>query len=342
MPRILLAAVAALLLLPAAASAHDHKPTPIEGADIPAAIAEDGAGRLPVLHMNPHIPKWLARGVSAASHFGPSELKQEQFQDEHGHILTLATDNPAVDLQPYAGLLAGIRTHGDEMGSLHTFVTNRAGIEEICGADAAACYGQVPGEPGGVMVISYEDDDIVHAVIHEYGHHMDRNTYNLGGIRGCDIGSDGSRRWFFAREMEDRILDRLSCDPRGDWGTLLPEVFAEDFAQLNGIRRDEYHPAITVNPPSRRQLAALETDITNPFEPQAERVSGRARRGVANFSVTTNIPVFLEFDKRRGVRSVKALGCNFEGFRDVFAGRCRVQVKTKRPRGRFSFRLIVY
>src|ERR687894_516594 len=102
MPRILLAAVAALLLLPAVASAHDHKPTPIEGADIPALVAENGAGTQPVLHMDPQIPKWLARGVRSASHFGPNELKQEQFQDGHGHIITVATDNPVVDLQPYA------------------------------------------------------------------------------------------------------------------------------------------------------------------------------------------------------------------------------------------------
>ncbi len=54
-----------------------------------------------------------------------------------------------------------------------------------------------------------------------------------------------------------------------------------------------------------------------------------------------NVPVFLSFRKRKGIRSVKAVGCNFAGFRDVFAGKCRIRVKTKRPRGRYSFRLIV-
>jgi hypothetical protein len=344
MPRSLLAALAALLLLPATAAAHDHKPVPVDGIDFAAAVAEEGAGTQPVLHMDPQIPSWLKGGVRAADHFGAAEVKQQQFQDEHGHILTLATDNPGVDLEPFAAMLAGIPYHGGEIEFLHAFVTSRTGIEQICGADAAACYGaDAPGRsPGGAMVISYEDPDILHAVVHEYGHHIDTNTYNLDGIRGCDVSSDGSRRWFFAREMEDRILENLTCDPRADWGQLLPEVFAEDFAQLNGIPREEYHPAITVNPPSRRQLGALDADLTQPFGPDSQKVKGRGKRGVANFTLSSNIPVFIAFRQRKGVRSIKVRGCNYEGFKDVYAGKCRVKVKTKRPRGRFSFRVVIF
>ena len=348
MPRTLLAALAALLLIPATASARDHKPTPIQGIDFREAVAQEGAGPQPVLGMDPKIPAWLKRqsrdGVRSADHWSDQPLyREEQFQDQDGHVLTFATSNPAVDMTPFAEMIAGIPSHGDEVEFVHVYVVDQAGIESICGADAAACY--AADRPGrlrsGVMILSYEDTNIFHAVVHEYGHHMDTNTYNLAGRLGCDVASDGSRRWFWERQVDDNILAQLTCDNEADWGTLLPEAFAEDFAQLNGIPRDRYHPAIVVDPPSGRQLTALAADIESPFSPQARKVTGRARRGVDNLSLTVNIPVFLSFRQKKGIRSVKALGCNFARFRDVFAGKCRIRVKTKRPRGRYSFRLIV-
>jgi hypothetical protein len=270
-------------------------------------------------------------------------VKEEQYQDEHGHVLTLGTDNASVDLAPFANLLASTY-HYDEIELVRVFVTDEATLTDICGATAAACYGaDGPGKRTGLMVISYEDDNITHAVIHEYGHHVDNNQYNLGRLSDCGTSGDGSRRWFFARDMQDRILDRLSCDPRGDWGQLLPEVYAEDYAQMVGIPRSEYHPAITVPPPSTRQKRQLKADLDSPFTPVTRKLKGRSSAsGVRTFTVPVAVPAFLSAKKPKGVRSVRTSGCSYPGFDNVFAGRCRVVVKTTRAHARFSFDLVVF
>jgi hypothetical protein len=349
MSRFLCALVASILLLPATALAGGRVP---DNPSLPVVYPVDLSGveapeRLPDLGAKPRIPEFLkfsSRGdLHAADHWAGMDVREEQFQDVHGHVLTFATDNPAVDLTRFAELLASTY-HGDEIEFVHVFVTNTATLEETCGADAAACYGaDNPGHSrGGVMIVSYEDSNIAHAVIHEYGHHIDANTYNLGGLNGCSVAADGSRRWFFAREMRDRILENLSCDPRPGWGQLLPEVFAEDYAQLVGIPRAEYHSAIVVAPPSARQKRLLKKDLDQPFGPRKLNFTGRSSGArSAAFTLSTTLPVFVKVQGRKGVRSVKLRGCNFQGFRDVFAGRCRVDVKTKRPSARFRFKLAI-
>jgi hypothetical protein len=332
--RLAIAVIAALLVLPASAGAmpRAHRVNLSHAKAAPAGAIDRGA--------NPRLPAFLKS--PAARRQAPA--KEERFEDQHGHVLTLSTDNEAVDLAPFANLLASTYHH-DEIELVYVFVTDGANLTRICGADAAACYAADDPEHkrSGVMVISYEDDNITHAVIHEYGHHIDNNTYNLGRLSECGISGDGSRRWFFARNMQDRILDRLSCDPQGDWGTLLPEVFAEDYAQMVGIPRAEYHPAITVVPPSTRQKNLLRLDLDSPFTPLTRKLKGRSSAsGVRTFKLTIGLPVFLSARKAHGVRSVSTSGCSYPGFKNVFAGRCKVTVKTTKRRGRFSFNLVVF
>jgi hypothetical protein len=338
--RHLLALIAVALVLPATATA-----TATATASLPSAHRVDlthatAAAELPDLGAKPRIPAYLK--FSAARRQAPA--KEERYRDEHGHVLTLGTDNAGVDLAPFANLIASTY-HYDEVELVYVFVTGQASLTRICGAGAAACYGA--DDPGnkrtGTMVVSYEDEDIAHAVIHEYGHHVDNNTYNLGRLSDCGINGDGSRRWFFARDMQDNILDNLSCDPRGDWGQLLPEVYAEDYAQMAGIPRAEYHPAITVPPPTARQKSQLKADLDSPFAPTTRKLKGRSSAsGAKRFTVRVSLPVFLSARKTRGVRSVKTRGCSYRGFTDIFAGTCKVVVKTKRPGGRFSLDLVVF
>jgi hypothetical protein len=340
--RFPLALVLASLLLPAAAGASA----------LPRAHAVDvshavGGSAGPIdAGATPHIPAylrpaaWRRGAVHAADHWTGLDVKEERYRDGDGHVLTLATDNAGVDLEPFANLLASTY-HGDEIELVHVFVTDEANLTRLCGASAAACYAaDNPGKSrGGLMVISYEDSNITHAVIHEYGHHMDNNRYNLGRLTDCGISGDGSRRWFFARDMQNRILDRLSCDPEGDWGQLLPEVYAEDYAQMVGIPRSEYHPAISVPPPSAGEKRQLRADVDHPFEPSSRKVTGR---GTTTFRLRLSLPVFLAAQGRRGVRSIRTSGCGYRGFANVFSGTCRVVVRAKRPAGRFSFKLVVF
>ena len=331
--RFALALIAVSLLLPAAAGADPGALPRAHRVDIGSARAPAGSIDLGA--------KLRFSAYAKARRQAP--VKEEQYRDEHGHVLTLGTDNAAVDLAPFANLLASTY-HYDEIELVRVFVTDEQRLTEICGATAAACYGSDgDGKRTGLMVISYEDDNITHAVIHEYGHHVDNNQYNLGRLSDCGISGDGSRRWFFARDMQDRILDRLSCDPRGDWGELLPEVYAEDYAQMVGIPRSEYHPAISVPPPTARQKSQLRADLDSPFRPITRKLKGRSSAsGLKAFTVRVSLPVFLSAKKAKGVRSVRTSGCSYQGFKNVFAGRCRVVVRTNRAGARFSFNLVVF
>src|SRR6478672_8532070 len=149
--------VLALLVLPAAAQASDlprAHPVDVGRAAGGSAGAIDAGAR-------PRIPAYLRpaawrRGVvHAADHWTGLDVKEERYRDQHGHVLTLATDNASVDLAPFANLLASTY-HRDEIELVHVFVTDEANLTRLCGATAAACYAADNGgrSRGGLMVIS--------------------------------------------------------------------------------------------------------------------------------------------------------------------------------------------
>jgi hypothetical protein len=234
------------------------------------------------------------------------------FQDGQGNPIRISTPVPGLDLAPYARLLAGIPLHGREIQFLNVEVASPATVAAICGSeDAAACYGaDDPGRsPAGHMYLPMADRDLAHIVVHEYGHHMDNQLLNLSGLGyGCGVDGDGSRRWFFARDVEDRIFNRgYDCSAATEWNHLLPELFAEDFTRANGLK-DWVMP---VPPPSRAEIDALKQDIAHPFR----RSSSRARIAVARTG---------EYRKRISVSEWTALG-----------------IRLSVPRGR-DFNLFVY
>jgi hypothetical protein len=195
-----------------------------------------------------------------------SAANTKVFQDAQGHAIHISTSVPGLALEPYAGLLAGIPLHGAEIQHLAVEVVAPDKIGAICGSsDAAACYGpDAPGRsPAGHMFLPSSDPDLVHIVVHEYGHHMDNQLLNLAGLGyGCDVDGDGSRRWFFARDVGDAIVDRgYDCSPSTPWDHLLPELFAEDCTRANG-RTGWVMP---VRPPSPSVLRAMRDDVARPF-----------------------------------------------------------------------------
>jgi hypothetical protein len=230
------------------------------------------------------------------------------FQDAKGYSIHISTAVPGLDLTPYAQLLAGIPLHGAEIQDLAVEVVAPDKIGAICGSsDAAACYGaDNPGHTrAGHMFIPSRDRDLVHIVVHEYGHHMDNQLVNLAGLGyGCGVDGDGSRRWFFARDLKDRIFDRgYDCSPATAWDHLLPELFAEDFTRANGLTGW----VMPVPPPSGKVLDALRADVGRPFHRQTARArisvprrgEYRKRFTVANWTaidVRLSVPRGRDFD----------------------------------------------
>jgi hypothetical protein len=253
-PRVLIAT----LLLALAAAAHADAARRVTGRVVKGA---------PMHHrvQDAVLAPGTARARASASH-------AQVFEDAQGHAIHISTSVPGLALEPYASLLAGIPLHGAEIQHLAVEVVAPDKIGAVCGSsDAAACYG--PDDPGrspaGHMFLPASDPDLVHIAVHEYGHHMDNQLVNLAGLGyGCDVDGDGSRRWFFARDLGDGIVDRgYDCGASTDWDHLLPELFAEDFTRANGLRGW----VMPVRPPSRQVLQAMRHDVARPFHRHVAR-----------------------------------------------------------------------
>ena len=205
-------------------------------------------------------------------------MRTQQWSDPQGQTITISTDLPAVDLAPFAGVLAGIQ-HGDEINQLRVEAVTMAQVGSICGdPEAVACYWAIDPQNNGTgqMWFAVDDPDVVHTIVHEYGHHIDNQLVNFGHLGGdCGWNNDGSRAWFFARDLEDDILGAgATCAASAGWEYQLAELYAEDFVALNGILAWELP---TFRSPTGSQLDALDYDILVPFEPASRVWKPRVR-----------------------------------------------------------------
>jgi hypothetical protein len=270
--------------------------------------------------------------------------KVETYEDQHGHAITIETDNDAVDLRPFAAILAATY-HDDEISRLYVGVISNAGVSATCGAQAVACYFPRRNSPEGLMVVSYQDDDIAHTMFHEYGHHMDNQLYNLDGRAGCRFDNDGSRRWFFTRDLEDRILERTTCNPDADWSSLLGELYAEDYAQLSaqasGTPISGFDPRMPAPPPTPTVLASLRRDIDRPFVPHTRKLRGSFRRRTVKRTIGLDAPSFLRLTSASEIRRAKASGCATP-YQGVYRGRCTLSLTRKGRARRYRVGVRIY
>lgn len=189
------------------------------------------------------------------------------FVDDAGRAITIDTTIPGLDLGRVANVLNSVY-HGNEIAELVVHVVSLSQVAGICGdPQAIACY--LPTDPAnsnaGQIWIPADDPDWVHSLVHEYGHHIDNQLVNFAHLSrwgigvGCDFSGDGSREWFFARDLEDDIFDAgFGCDGSSDWEFQLAELYAEDFVALNGINAWQLPSARS---PTSSQLEAMKSDI---------------------------------------------------------------------------------
>ena len=348
MLRALAAASLLCAALAAAPAAHADYGQYKSDLDAGQSVAPEGA--IPVLPRVPpatpgasaHIPdlgfKATPAKVRRAWRARERMTKVQTFEDHHGHRIVIETDNNAVDLRPFAEILAATYHH-DEIGDVYVGVTSDAGVAANCGAQAVACYFTRPDTSEGLMIVSYQDDSVVHTIFHEYGHHIDNQLYNLDGRSGCRFDNDGSRRWFFTRDVEDRILDRTSCSPDADWSSLLGELYAEDFAQLSartsGAPSVGFDPRMPVPPPNAAVLSSLRRDIDRPFVPRTRKLRGSFRRRTVKRTITLDAPAFLRLTSASEIRRAKVSGCSTP-YRGVYQGRCKLSLTRKARSRRYN------
>ncbi|MGH2838210.1 MAG: hypothetical protein ACRDJY_07675 [Thermoleophilaceae bacterium] len=237
------------------------------------------------------LGEWRAKGevtdtiVAPAAGARAAAARVEQFTDEHGHTLTLATDLPDLDLLPFAEILAGLH-HRGEIEDAIVEVAAPESLGEICGnPDAVACY--APEDPDlslrGRIWIPSGDADLLHVVAHEYGHHVDNQLVNLGHLdSGCGFDNDGSRNWFFERDADERIFEAgISCHPEAQWTHVLGEIYAEDYTWLSGNRAWRWD--MPLKAPTDEHLDALAGDLAAPFETRARRYERFMEQGSSRF-----------------------------------------------------------
>lgn len=209
--------------------------------------------------------------------------------DNAGNTITVDSTVPGYDINQVAAVINST-IHGAEVSNLVIHVQTMAQIGITCGSpDAIACYLALnPTEDGsGEIWFAADDPDWIHSLVHEYGHHTDNQLLNLSHLspwgigQGCGANGDGSRDWFFARQLEDRILDNgFNCDPSSEWELLLPELYAEDFVALNGINAWQLSSARS---PTSSQLNALRRDIEHGLYGGVTKFKRYIKRGHMRF-----------------------------------------------------------
>lgn len=318
----------------------------------PPSASHDHAHRgIPDLGARPRIPESLrlsgGGGAAKRDHWA-AQFRQQQFQDQHGHVLTLATDVEGLDLTPYAELLASTYHHG-EVELLHLLVAGPETVSGLCGNEASACYS--PDDPDssgqGAAVVSHDDPGLMHVLFHEYGHHVDNQLYNLADLIGCTVDADGSRRWFFKRDRQGTLLDDTSCEDDAPWEQQLAELYAEDYAQLAGVPRTAFDGRLSLPPPTQSELEALRHDMDSPFLPRTRTLKGRFRgKRPRLHSLRLEAPAFVAFVRRSGLRNVALRRCAHPIYEDLFQNRCSVRVHPRRGRrgshARYTLKLDIY
>lgn len=273
----------------------------------------------------------------------------ETFVDAHGHRIQVGTEMPDLDLEPYAAVLAAT-LHSGEIERVLTEVVPWEAIGAACGhPDAIGCYSPALAR----IVIPDHDpaDDLVHTIVHEYGHHVDRQLPNLGHlIPSCAGRADGSRNWWAAR-MPPQGFGCASAT----WDLLLGELYAEDFTAAHGIVGWQL---ATVGPPSAHVRRQIEFDLRNRFAPRSLGGAALVRRQrsvvwdvtVKHWTFLTarlsgprrsNLDLYLyrRGGRRALARSVRAGSAERIVNRVLAPGRYEVRVRAARASGRASLRV---
>lgn len=304
----------------------------------------------------------LRPGRARASFHQPSRV--ESYRDPHGHTITIGTAIEGLDLQWFADILAGT-IHRSELSELRVLVVHPDEVPAECGGDpgVVACYGA--DDPyrtnAGEMIVPADHPDLIHAIVHEYGHHMDNSLLNLGHLGLCAFDHDGSRRWFFARDAYDDLLGRSGCNRRVSYSRLLGELYAEDYVALNGIGG---WGLSAFPPPTRWMLAAMRSDIRWPFRPRrrsVRRTMWRTRdlklrrvrlrdwtffeavlRGPPRWYADLDLYLWRRRAPRRPLEQSLRPGSRERIERVLRPGRYVIGVRSHRGRGRFRLRLNLF
>jgi hypothetical protein len=161
----------------------------------------------------------------------------------------------------------GTLVHGPELASLTLRLAPIDQVEQVCGANALACY-----DPATSTILASPDDQLgepsAHEVVtHEYGHHIANHRSDAP----WSAEDYGTKRWATYEHICSRV-NAGTASP-GDEGTSYSEnpgeAFAEAYRVLNLTKEGQTSIGWDVVDrsfyPDATALALLEEDITTPW-----------------------------------------------------------------------------
>jgi hypothetical protein len=313
-----------------------------------AAPTALGARALPQIELDGVVAERPVRDAVLDDLQRAAPSRVEIFPDAHGHRITIGTDIPDLDLSWYAAVLQQT-LHGVEIEQVLVEVVPWAAIEAVCGAPGAVgCY--TPSQRR-IVVTDHDPsgtDELIHTIVHEYGHHVDSQLENLGHLDWRCLARDGSRNWWWFR-----VPRRFACTGRA-WDLLIAELYAEDYAVANGVRTWQL---ATIGPPAASDIGRLRYDFRTRFVPRTVRGARfvrRHRRVVWNVSVkhwtrlaaVVRGPSGADLDlylyrrgRARPLRRSERRGSLERIVHEIRPGRYQVVVRAARAGGRAAIRV---
>jgi hypothetical protein len=181
-------------------------------------------------------------------------------QDAAGRAITFDVLAPAVDVDWYAGILAGA-AHGDEISRVTVRIVAPAEIAARCGDDAAACFERRSGVSTITLPVG-RSDSLRSIVLHEYGHHLDA-SWAVDGVAELN----GTPAWWASRGMAGLLQSgTVAFDYALGWERSIGEVFAEDYAYVHG---GGHYSIPWLAPPDEALRAALLAELGGTIAPPA-------------------------------------------------------------------------
>jgi hypothetical protein len=257
----------------------------------------------------------LVSALLSLAFAGEAAAEEVVVPDAEGRSIRFEVLAESVDVEWYAALLRGA-PHADEISTVRIDLVTPGELRERCGRQAAGCYGRKV-----ITVAASETEANAHALVHEYGHHVDA-TRGVAGARE----PNGSSTWWRARGMS-RLVELRSVYRNYDagWERSIAEIFAEDYVRL--ARPGSRHRIPWLEEPNEPVLAAIlhdlglgpEPTITTP--PQLKPVV-RSRSGRLAPKRSAAVPFGLLGPGRRVRATVEVAGASTAGVRARLELRC--------------------
>ena len=160
--------------------------------------------------------------TAALAATGPAEAAQRSVNDGAGNRIRISLEDPGARAPAIAATLRQA-AHGQEIDRVTIRVVPASSVARLCASRAArACY-RGASDGSGEIIVPATGSGIEHALVHEYGHHIDNSfRHRAAGEPNGTLG------WWRARRMSVRVrAGEVAGDYSKGWPRSVGEMFAD-------------------------------------------------------------------------------------------------------------------